>query len=144
MAEPGIAVVVPTLDESNNLAACLESARAAADELIVSDGGSQDDTVRLARSLGAEVVEGPPGRGGQLNRGAARATARTIVFLHADSRLPEGAREAILEALNDGYHGGGFRLRFDAPGRMPRLQRRNDDRLRRIGFSIGSTSAGYQ
>ena len=112
---------MPTLDESNHLAACLESARAVAEELVVSDGGSQDDTVSLARSLGAAVVEGPPGRGGQLNRGAARATARALVFLHADSRLPEGAREAILEALDRGYRGGGFQLRFAAPGRMPRL-----------------------
>ena len=132
---------MPTLDESSHLAACLESARGVTDELIVSDGGSQDDTVSLARSFGATVVEGPPGRGGQLNRGAARTTARVLVFLHADSRLPEGAREVILEALDRGYRGGGFQLRFATPGRLPRLGSRLVNLRSRItGCPLGDQS----
>ena len=116
-----IAVVVPTLDEASAIAGCLESARAVADQLIVSDGGSRDDTVEIARCLGATVVCGSPGRGRQLNRGAESASADCLLFLHADSRLPDGARDALTEALAGGAIGGGFQVAFDAAGGLPRL-----------------------
>ena len=66
-----------------------------ADEVVVSDGGSGDGTLEVARGLGARVVCGPPGRGGQLNRGAAAAAADLLLFLHADTRLPPGGAAAV-------------------------------------------------
>src|SRR5262245_52062188 len=80
-----LAIVVPTLNEEDTLRRHLPAALAAADEVVVSDGGSTDATVEVARSLGAHVVTGPPGRGAQLNRGAAEATADILLFLHADT-----------------------------------------------------------
>lgn len=110
-----IAIVVPTLDEEAAVSRLLADARRHADELVVADGGSGDRTVEIARAVGARVVAGPPGRGGQLNRGAAAAGGDVLVFLHADTRLPEGAAEAIRAAVAAGAVGGGFRVRFDDP-----------------------------
>jgi rSAM/selenodomain-associated transferase 2 len=116
-----ISIVVPTLDEEAAVARLLADAKRHGDELVVSDGGSGDRTVEIARAVGARVVAGAPGRGGQLNRGAAAAGGDMLVFLHADTRLPEGAAEAIRGAVAGGAVGGGFRVRFDDPGLLFRL-----------------------
>jgi len=116
-----LAIVVPTLNEEDTLRRYLPAALAVADELIVSDGGSDDGTVALARELGARVVTGPPGRGGQLNRGAAAATADVLLFLHADTTLPEKGVERLREAVARGAPGGAFYLRFDVDRPMQRL-----------------------
>jgi rSAM/selenodomain-associated transferase 2 len=106
-----IAVIIPALSEEHALARLLPSLGEAA-EVVVSDGGSRDGTVALARRLGARVVEGAPGRGAQLNRGAAASVAPILLFLHADTSLPAGALEAIAAAVDAGAEGGGFRVRF--------------------------------
>lgn len=116
-----LAVVIPTLDEEGNLAALLAELRGRVDEIVVSDGGSKDGTVALARRLGATVVEGPPGRGGQLARGAAATAAELLVFLHADTHLAPGACDAVRAALASGAVGGGFKVRFDADRPLLRL-----------------------
>ena len=108
-----IAVVVPTLDEEEAVSRLLGDAGRHADELVVSDGGSVDGTREVAAATGARVVTGARGRGGQLNRGAAAARGDVLVFLHADTRLPEGAAEAIRGAVAAGAVGGGFLVRFD-------------------------------
>ena len=131
-----IAIVVPTLNEEATLPRTLPPALAAADELVVSDGGSRDRTVELARALGARVVSGPAGRGAQLNRGAAATSAEALLFLHADTTLPAGAVAAVRAALGGGGArdretsratpaapaiGGAFLLRFDDESRRLRL-----------------------
>jgi rSAM/selenodomain-associated transferase 2 len=122
-----LAIIVPTLNEEDTVRRYLPAALAAADEVIVSDGGSTDATVELARALGARVVAGPPSRGGQLNRGAAAALTATpagadvLLFLHADTTLPPGGAEAVRAAAARGAPGGAFLLRFSADHPMPRL-----------------------
>ena len=116
-----LSIVIPTLDEEAALRRNLPTARALADELIVSDGGSADATLAVAAELGAKVVSGPAGRGGQLNRGAAAADGDVLVFLHADTRLPEGSAAAIRRAIASGAIGGAFYLRFDSDRRAQRL-----------------------
>lgn len=113
---PSLAIVVPTLDEAARLGRLLPALAAQADEVVVSDGGSTDGTPALARSLGAVVVEGAAGRGGQLNRGAAATGADLLLFVHADSRLPAEAGERVHAAVAGGAAGGGFLVRFDAGG----------------------------
>jgi rSAM/selenodomain-associated transferase 2 len=120
-SELRIAIVVPTLDEEVAASRLLAEAARHGDELVVSDGGSRDRTVEIAREVGARVVAGAPGRGGQLNRGAAAAGGDVLVFLHADTRLPEGAAEAIRAAVGGGAVGGGFRVRFDDAGMLYRF-----------------------
>lgn len=97
------------------MAAALENASAIADEVVISDGGSSDQTLVMARDLGARVVTGPPGRGGQLNRGARQADGDVLLFLHADTRLPPEARDAIANATAGNAVGGAFRAAYDDP-----------------------------
>ncbi len=110
-----LAIVIPTLDEQRSLPDSLARALAVGDEVCVSDGGSGDATVELARSMGARVLEGPPGRGLQLNRGAQATESEVLLFLHADTRLPEGAAGLVREAIAGGAVGGGFLVRFEPP-----------------------------
>lgn len=87
---PLLAVIIPTLNEALTLPALLEDLRGQTGvtlEVWISDGGSDDATVSLARSAGAQVVSGAPGRGAQMNRAHARAQPSMRLFLHADSRL---------------------------------------------------------
>jgi len=109
-----LAIVVPTLDEEEALRRNLPAALAAADEVVVSDGGSRDGTLEVARALGVPAVCGPPGRGGQLNRGAAATQAELLLFLHADTTLPPDALRRVREAVAAGAVAGAFRLRFDS------------------------------
>jgi rSAM/selenodomain-associated transferase 2 len=116
-----LSIVVPTLDEATQLGRHLTRALEVADQVVVSDGGSADGTVEIARRLGALVVAGPPGRGGQLNRGAAAADGDLLLFLHADTALPADAGASIRGAVAGGAVGGGFRVRFEAGGPTLRL-----------------------
>jgi rSAM/selenodomain-associated transferase 2 len=108
-----LAIIVPTLNEEGTLRRNLPAALAAADEVVVSDGGSTDGTLEAARALGARTVSGPPSRGGQLNRGAEATEADVLLFLHADTVLPEGAGETVRAVVSRGAMGGAFLVRFD-------------------------------
>lgn len=79
-------------------------------ELIFADGGSGDDSAALARVAGFTVVECERGRAVQMNAGAAQATGDVLLFLHADTRLPQGALQHISDGLRDEPHVWG---RFD-------------------------------
>ena len=101
-ADAHVTVVIPTLDEGRRigaLLAVLAGAPALVARIVVSDGGSVDDTVSIARRHGAEVVTGRPGRGGQLRRGAERIADGWIWLLHADSELPPGWAESLRDTL---------------------------------------------
>jgi rSAM/selenodomain-associated transferase 2 len=109
-----VGVVIPALDEADEVAAAVASARAEGAPVWVVDGGSRDATCRRAEAAGARVVTGPRGRAAQLQAGVAAAEADALVLLHADTRLPAGWRRALEAALADPrVVGGAFRLRFD-------------------------------
>ncbi len=113
-----VAVVIPTLDEESRLPACLraiyEAAAGVSYEVVVADGGSQDATVDLARSMGASVVQTVRGRSVQMNAGARSTSAPILLFVHADTRLSPGSMASMVEALCEpGVVGGSFTLRFD-------------------------------
>src|SRR5689334_2656659 len=84
-----ISVITPTLDAAGELPETLAALAGSASirEIIITDGGSRDETVAIARAAGARVVVGPRGRGVQLIAGAAVATGNWLLFLHADCRL---------------------------------------------------------
>lgn len=120
-----ISVIIPTLNAEAALPACLGSLGEALSEgllreLVVTDGGSEDATLKIAESAGAVIVTGPASRGGQLRRGATAAEGEWLLFLHADTVLETGWTGAVLGALltPGAYH---FRLAFDATGLAPRL-----------------------
>jgi len=112
-----VSVVIPTLNEAEHLPRALKHVAAGEPtEIIVADGGSRDDTVRIAPSQGATVVSSPPNRARQMNAGAAVARGATLLFLHADTLLPATYRDAILIALREpDVVGGAFRFRITDP-----------------------------
>ncbi|MEL6453011.1 MAG: glycosyltransferase [Pseudomonadota bacterium] len=85
-------------------------------ELIVTDGGSTDETLTLADAWGAEIVQGAPSRGGQLRRGCDAAKGAWLLVLHADTVLSPGWTNAVVDHLR-GSKAGYFKLRFDKGGR---------------------------
>jgi rSAM/selenodomain-associated transferase 2 len=110
------AVIIPTLNEASHLGAALQSIPSSA-SVVVSDGGSTDATLSIARSTRTKVVEGPAGRAAQLNRGAAAVDGDVLLFLHADCVLSPNAYEALRVALVDPrVVGGYFRLRIARSG----------------------------
>ena len=115
-----ISVVVPTLNAASSLAGCASSLFEGIEaglirEMIVSDGGSTDDTCQIADAMGAEIVIGAPSRGGQLRRGCALARGENILVLHADTQLCPGWVGPAALHLQTGQ-AGYFDLRFDHGG----------------------------
>ena len=105
-------VVIPVLNEAESIPTCIAAARRsyAPDEVevLVVDGGSSDGTPDVVPST-ATLIPSPRGRAVQMNRGVAASRGETLVFCHADSRLPAGWREAVIEALSrPGVSGGTF------------------------------------
>ena len=125
---PELSVIIPTLNECETLPLLLGdlAAQQGVDcELLISDGGSTDGTPVLAADLltrhrlAGRVLGGPAGRGRQLNAGAAQAGGEWLLFLHADSRLPEptalAGALAVLGTEASPTLAGHFTLRFDRP-----------------------------
>lgn len=113
-----VSVVIPTLNEASELSETLAHLRLAGPvaEVIVADGGSRDGTVDLARAAGCQVIAAPRGRGFQLRAGAQAATGDAILFLHADTWLPAGGIDALVETLHHpGIVGGAFGKAFRTP-----------------------------
>ena len=90
-------MVIPTLEAAEDLPRALAPLAGSRliREIVVSDGGSRDDTIAIAEAGGAWVVAGPPGRGTQMAAGAATATGEWLLFLHADCRLTPAWEEAV-------------------------------------------------
>ena len=96
----GISVIIPALNEEKSVAAAVRSVRQGFHaQCIVVDGGSGDATRLAAAEAGAEVLQCPPGRARQMNFGAQRARGEILLFLHADSYLPEGWDTAVRKAV---------------------------------------------
>jgi len=89
----------------------LQGYRDSGHEVLVVDGGSEDDTVALAAALADQVVTSAPGRSRQMNRGAELASGELLVFLHTDTQLPEGADRLMQKAVAAaGCHWGWFAI----------------------------------
>lgn len=120
---PLISVIIPTLNEEENIAGCLGNTQEALNvERIVVDGGSGDRTVEIARSCGAKVLTSPTGRARQMNAGAGVASGDLFLFLHADTLLPERFDGWVREVLaQPGVAAGAFEFRLDATSRGLRI-----------------------
>ncbi len=121
-----ISVIIPVFDEAANIAATLmplQSWRDAGHEIIVVDGGSTDETHSLARPLADQIlVSIRRGRAHQMNRGARAARGDVLLFLHADTRLPDDAAQALGTALSTQPKGWGFfAVGFTARGPLLQL-----------------------
>lgn len=104
-------IIVPVLNEApglSQLAAHLAPFSQAGAQVLLVDGGSDDGTLALAERAGLRVIRSERGRAQQMNTGAAQASGHTLVFLHADTRLPEGALTLIDTTLTEARSWGRF------------------------------------
>lgn len=122
-----VSVVIPTLNPGPalgpTLAALTEGVMAGlVRELVLSDGGSDDDIAAIADAMGAALITGAPSRGGQLRRGADAATGPWLLFLHADTVLTPRWSDAVLRHLERAPDKAAvFRLAFDDPSTAARV-----------------------
>jgi rSAM/selenodomain-associated transferase 2 len=107
-------IIIPVLNEEKAISTCLEALQKFRQqcEIIVVDGGSVDRTYQMAGPLADKVIRSLPGRAKQMNQGAASASANVLIFLHADTFLPDQAFKAIEEGLQQGYEWGRFDIRL--------------------------------
>ncbi len=137
-----ISIIIPVLNEApalrSNLPA-LQTFRYAGHEVIVVDGGSSDASIRIASALTDKVVESAPGRGMQMNAGAAKATGTILLFLHIDTLLPDQADRLVTESLfGDDRVWGRFDLRLSGENPAFRLiERMINMRSRYTGMATG-------
>ena len=136
-----ISVIIPALNEAANIVRAVTSAReGGADEVIVADGGSGDETCMLAELSGAQVVSSPRGRAHQQNAGARAMTGDVLLFLHADNWLGDDAIAQIRRAANRKKNSlcGAFQQTIEAaPFTYRLLERGNAERVRWLGLPYG-------
>ncbi len=137
-----LSIVIPTLDEGARLERTLsqlQSLRSRGHQVIVVDGGSVDDTVSIAKGQVDRVITSPKGRSRQMNAGACQSNGDVLLFLHADTFLPEGADDLVTARLRDSASGWG---RFDVrlsprPWPLPVVELLMNWRSRLTGIATG-------
>lgn len=128
---PRLRIVIPVLDEADTIGvriAALRDLRDRGAHVVVVDGGSADATAEVAHATGVEVIHAPRGRASQMNAGARGGCELVLLFLHADTHLPDRADDLIDEALDgEGRRGrrrhdwGRFDVRIDSPRALLRV-----------------------
>ena len=122
--KPSLCIVMPVLDEGERLLAALRDLqrfRQRGVRVVVVDGGSKDNTPQIARAHADLALVAPRGRAAQMNAGAAVCTARVLLFLHADTRLPDNADALVQDATLTRHGWGRFDVHIDSPALMLRI-----------------------
>ena len=139
-----ISIIVPTLNESWFLGSTLQliAENRTLHEVIICDGGSNDDTIQIANQYGARTLpctRPVPCRATQMNSGAEAASGKTLLFLHADTHLRGTSLHQIELALQQpAVVGGGFERRFDSPSLFLRFSCQMATwRCRMFGWFLG-------
>ena len=119
-----VSIIIPVLNEAEHIVDTLTSLsvfRNQGHEVIVVDGGSTDLTVAQAEPLADKVLHGDRGRALQMNTGIEAATGDVLLFLHADTKLPDDALTAVSQTIADGYFWGRFDVRLSGRQFMLRI-----------------------
>jgi len=136
-----LSIVMPVLDEVAEIETALSALapyRRRGVEVIVVDGGSSDGTPERARVLADRVIVAPRGRSLQMNVGGAAARGDVLLFLHADTQLPENADGLVLDGLaRSGRAWGRFDVRFDGGGLLRVVAIMMNWRSRLTGIATG-------
>ncbi len=114
---PPVTVIIPVLREVHRLDSLIDHLIEIADgmpvELIIVDGSPDGESIKTVSRAGVTLLTAPAGRARQMNAGAAAARGNSLLFLHADTRLPRGAFRRIVETLSEGLcAAGAFDLRY--------------------------------
>ncbi|MBM4226943.1 MAG: glycosyltransferase [Gammaproteobacteria bacterium] len=123
---PWLSIIIPALDEAASLPQTLEalqSWRSEGVEIILVDGGSTDGTVRLAQPLVDSHLITARGRAHQMNEGARTSRGNLLLFLHADTSLPPGARKVLQDIARSDREAtwGRFDVRLSGPSLALRM-----------------------
>lgn len=136
-----LSIVIPALNASRTITRTLSALASGGDEVLIVDGGSTDGGAELAQALGARVVAAPRGRGGQLRAGAEATQGEWLLFLHADTVLESGWRDAVsgfCAAPENRAKAAAFRFALDDPSpQARRLEKLVAWRVRRLGLPYG-------
>ena len=136
-----LSIVMPVLNEAPTVEAALRRLaplRQRGVEIVAVDGGSSDDTAALATSFADRVLSAPRGRALQMNAGAAAAKGDVILFLHADTQLPDAADRLIADGLASARRvWGRFDVRFDSGGMLRMVAAMMNARSRLTGIATG-------
>lgn len=119
-----VSIIIPVLNEAEHIADTLKSLdayRRQGHEVIVIDGGSNDDTVSITQQYADKVLHSDSGRAIQMNSGIDEAQGDALLFLHADTRLPGDAVSKVINAIEDGYFWGHFNVRLSGQHFMFRI-----------------------
>ena len=114
-----ISVIIPTFNEATQIEATINKLRQHDEdnlikEIIIADGGSTDETILIAKKLGAKIIVSPvKGRSAQMNYGAKNATGNILYFLHADTFPPQKFSNEIINSTKTNFEAGCFMLSFD-------------------------------
>lgn len=126
MGTPKISIIIPTLNEAENISRLLKHLATSKTsniflEIIIVDGGSEDNTLTIIQEYISEnsltnisFITSSKGRAKQMNAGAAIAKGTILYFLHADSFPPKGYDQYILNEISKGNLAGCFRMSFDS------------------------------
>lgn len=138
-----LSIIIPVLNEAASIAGVLRAVNMLqrdGDEVIVVDGGSDDDTATLVAAFpDVLLLQAPRGRAAQMNAGARLASGEVLWFLHADTVPPPGAANALLAALaNTGRDWGHFDVQLaDARGLLRVVAPLMNRRARLTGIATG-------
>ena len=144
-----VTVIVPTLNESKQIKQTLSMLKEhePISEIIVVDGGSDDNTGKIAQAAGAAVMTSKSGRGRQIAKGVSAAKGDVIVALHADTMLDRSAVHRMVECLNTHRQipGGSFGMEFSSGSvRLKIISLLNNLRARWCGISFGDQAQFFR
>ncbi|MDD3364984.1 MAG: glycosyltransferase [Syntrophomonas sp.] len=114
--KPLVSIIIPTLNEARKIEGLLQELQFLFGiEIIISDGGSTDDTLKICANYPVKVYTGTAGRGIQLNIGAQAARADILLFLHADCHISTEIIQQLSDAVGQGRMWGCAQINFDDP-----------------------------
>jgi len=138
-----VSIVIPTLNEEFSIEKTLDALQNFDEniEVIVVDGGSDDQTLVIAANYNVKILHSPRGRGTQLQAGANHATGEILWFLHADTvPAPDCVRQMRRCLQNENVVGGNFTIRFDGERLAAKFLTRLYPNLRKIGLIYGDSA----